>query len=802
MFEHYLKTGLRSLGRKKGYTLINVLGLALGIACCGLIALYVQDERAYDRYHGDADRIYRIIRQWEQGVNGQPPLALATTAPPIVPLLREQFPQIRDGFRLVRGGQTAVRYGDQEFREERVFFAEPSIFDVFSVPLLEGDPRTALTAPQTIVLSERMAHKYFGDRSPVGATLTLDGEDDYRVTGVMADTPARSHVHFDFLISFETLSQWPAFLANWNNNAVYTYVRLTPEDAARVDALEAQFAAFMDRHEPEGNETVLRLQPLEDIHLHSNLPNELEPNGSAATVRTFTLIAVLVLLIAGMNFVNLTTARSAERAREVGVRKALGAQRGQLGRQFLTESLLLACGAFLLGLLLLLVMLPFFRSVSGKAVGLESSPMFLPGVALLTLITGVLAGSYPAFVLSGFQPLQTLRGRFTASSGGALLRKGLVVFQFAASVALMIGTAVVYQQLDYLRSKDLGFDQERVLSVELSDAAQIDLGDALAAAFARIPAVEGVTFTSASLPGSLGSRLSFWREGTERNESNGVNHRVVSAGDHFPGVLGSEMVAGRFFSEAFASDTAGIVINETAARRLGFTHPADAVDQVIEPSLDAVDTFGPQRTIIGVMQDVHLTSLDEEIPPVAFIYNPDPMWNLLVRLQPGDPSVALADLRAAWSGVIGDRPLEYAFVDASFDALYDAQERTGRLLTGFSLLAIAIACLGLFGLAAFTAAQRTKEVGVRKVLGATVPGIVALLSRDFLKLVVAGFVVAAPIAYVAMSRWLQAFAYRIDLGPGTFVLAGLVALAIALLTVSYHAVRAASADPVKSLRYE
>ena len=801
MLKNYLKIALRSLLRQRGYAFINIFGLALGIVCCGLIGLYVHHELSYDRYHRDADRIYRLVREWEP-IEGYDDLTLATVPPAVLPLLTQQFPHLKDVVSFARFGETAVRYNEKEFREDRLFYAQPAIFDIFSVPLLKGDPKTALNEPFSIVLSESTARKYFGDHNPVGETLVLNGDDAFRVTGVMMDTPGASHVHFDFLASWGSLLQWygPSRWESWYNNFLYTYVRLAPEDVARIPELEAQFAKLMDKYEPEGNETNIRFQPLTSIHLHSALPNEIEQNGSIAIVRVFAIIAIVVLLIACINFVNLTTARGFERAKEVGVRKAVGAQRGQVIQQLLTESVVMAGAALVFGLALTWGLLPFFQDLSGMDVGLGIG--FFGAFAALALLVGVGAGALPAFMLSGFRPVAVLNGKFVHTSRGAFLRNGLVIFQFAASVMLIAGTLVVHRQITFMQEKSLGFDDAHVLLVELPDNTLVMQGGTLAEAFERLSGVESTAFSSVPMPGNMQSSVSFYHPGTNDDASTGVNHRTMWVSDDFAGTMAIELLAGRFFREGMASDSAAIVVNETSARQLGYTDPSDAVGQMIEPAADSYGSYGRQRQIIGVVADFHVESVAAKIQPIGLILRNAPSSHLLVRLRPGNTATVLDGIRRTWAEVVGNRPLEYKFTDAAFDALYREQERAGQTITVFAILAVLIACLGLFGLATFTAQQRTKEIGIRKVLGASVAGVVALLSRKFLKLVGFAFLVATPVAFLAMERWLEGFAYRIEIGPSVFLLTGAIVLVIALVTVSYQSIKVAIADPVESLRYE
>ncbi|NBC16737.1 MAG: FtsX-like permease family protein [Bacteroidetes bacterium] len=803
MLRNYLTIALRHLRRHPGYAAINVVGLAVGMACCLLILLFVRDELSYDRFHDNAERVYRIVSDWGD-------FSVPATSWPVVSRLEDDFPQIEAHARLLQT-DGLVRYGDESFVEEHLFAANPAVFDVFSFPLRQGDPATALSRPFTTVITPEIAEKYFGDADPMGQTLRVDNQYDLEVTGVLEPIPAASHVHPDFFLSWSTLDAAldysEAMADNWGANGIYTYL-LLPENADPT-TLEAQFPDFVDRHAgSDWNGATLLLQPLTDIHLHSHHNSEIEPNGNIAYVYVFSIIAAFVLLIAGINFVNLSTARSAERAKEVGVRKSMGAQRGQLVRQFLAESVVLAVLALVLAVALVALALPAFRALSGKAldVGVLTDGFTLAAFAATTLVVGVLAGAFPAFVLSRFQPVRVLRGRLRQGRGGGWLRKGLVTFQFAVSVVLIVGTAVVYTQLDYLRSARLGFDQERVVMVPMQGGDDVHLPryDAFRQALAQQPGVEAVSASSEGLPSELlnGTGIAFADAGVPDDSLQGL--RLVAVSHDFFDALGAEMVAGRGFSRELPTDSGAFVVNEAALDLLAqdLPQPLRAPADALGKQLRGWSEWPPRGPLIGVADNFNMATLHESVEPILFMLQPDWFSHYVVRVQPGDLDATLGALRSTWAQFYPDWPFDYRFVDQAFDAQYRAEERLGQIFGIFAGLAILIACLGLFGLAAFTAQQRTKEIGVRKVLGASVTQIVALLSKEFVALVGLAFVIAAPVAYLAMDRWLSDFAYRTDLSAFLFLGAGGIALAIAVLTVSYHALRAALADPVQSLRYE
>ena len=795
MLKNYFTVALRSLRRHKGYSAINIVGLAAGMACCLLILLFVRDELAYDRFHENADRIYRIQSDWGD-------FSLPATNPPFVARFKTERPDLTVA-QFLRTDLLA-RVGDRAFAEDDVLFANPAVFDVFSFGLVRGDPETALERPYTLLMTESAAEKYFGDADPVGQTVEVDNQFELEVAGVLADVPDNSHVTFDFLISWATLDALYDYSnsLNWGNNSIYTYL-LLPEGTTAA-SVEAQLPDIIDRHAGENwNGAELSLQALTDIHLYSHHNAELRPNSNVAYVYIFSIVAGFVLLIACVNFMNLATARSAERAREVGVRKVVGAQRAQLVQQFLAESIVMALLALVLAAALVAAALPAFRALSGKALDLSVLGDGFTVAAFLgiALVVGVLSGSYPAFVLSGFRPVRVLKGTFRSGRSGVRLRQALVVMQFAISIFLIVGTGVVYSQLDYLRDAALGIDEAQVLMLPFQDQSQ--RGDYLAFrdAALRIPGVESVTISSEGLPSELlnGNGVGF--VGAPRELEFIVPARTVAVGHDFFETLGASVAHGRAFSLDMPTDSTAFILNETAARQLLDTAPGRyaSLDALIG---ETVEMGGRQGPLVGIVEDFNMSSLHEAIEPMVFFFRPSWYDHVLVRAAPGGIAATADAVRDAWAEVYPTWPLDFRFADAAFDAQYRAEERLGLIFSVFAGLAILIACLGLFGLAAFTARQRTKEIGVRKVLGASVAQLVVLLSKDVVRLVAIAVVVTVPLAYLAMSRWLADFAYRVEIGPGVFVAAALLALGIALLTVSYQSIRAALADPVQALRYE
>jgi len=798
MIKNYFHVALRNLRRHPAYTVINVTGLAVGMACCLLMLLFVRDELSYDRFHEKAGRVYRIVSDWGD-------FSVPATNPPVINRLGPDFPDVT--IALFRPIDAQVNYEELSFQEERIYFANPAVFDVFTIPVLRGNPETALAEPFKVMLTEETARKYFGDEDPLGKTLSVDGQFEIEVTGVVAALPEQSHFHYDFLASWATLDVVMNFSTStsWGNNSYYTYL-LLPEGYA-PETLEAQLPAFIERHAGDNwNGSELSLQALTDVHLRSRHNMELEANSNVAYVYVFSIIAVFILLVGCVNFMNLATARSVERAREVGVRKVVGAQRGQLVQQFLAESVLLAGLALVLAVALTVAALPAFRALSGKSMTLSIlyDPFTLSAFFVITLLVGVVAGSYPAFVLSAFRPVSVLKGVLQGRRSGAVLRKGLVVFQFSTSVCLIVGTLVVYNQLQYMREAQLGFDKEQVVVIPLQHDAMAAQYTAFKDVLLQRPSVRTVSIASEGLPSELLNGNGTVLEGVDADDPNSadlvVPTRTVAVGHDFFETLGVPMRAGRSFSTAF-NDSSAFILNTAAARILqeNFPDQVPGLEAAIGQTLQMGNSTGP---LVGIAEDFNMSSLHEEIEPVVFFFFPSWYDHFLIRLAPGQFSASVHALEETWQQFFPDWPFQYHFADQGFDAQYRAEERLGQIFTIFAILALFIACLGLFGLASFTAQQRTKEIGVRKVLGASVGSIIRLLSKEFTGLVGIAFVIAVPLAYLGMERWLDAFAYRIAISPTVFLIGGVAALGIAGLTVSYQAVKSALKNPVDSLRYE
>jgi len=787
MLENYLKVAWRHLVRHKAYMFINITGLAVGMACALLILLYVQDELSYDQYHEQADQIYRVTL--EVDVSGEV-FSTARTTPPMAAALRNDFPDVLNAFRIRKVGSVLLARNEHRFYEERFYFADPSIFDVLDVPLVEGNAATALDAPFSVVLTQEAARIFFGEDDPIGQTLTFEREHPLTVTGILAPVSVQSHFQPALLASFSSLETlYGDRLQNWGWTGVHTYLLLSNPKVAKD--LEAKLPVFIERNIQEdwAGTWHLGLQPITEIHLYSHRSGELEANGDIRSSYFLGLLGLFVLLIACINFVNLTTARSVDRVREIGVRKVIGAHRTQLVQQFIGESILLTLLALGLSFLLVNLSLSTFNMLTGKTLNLAYSRGMWASFLGLGLLVGLVAGLYPALFLARLQPVASLRSK-KAGAASLRLRQGLVVTQFAISAFLIIGTLIVSSQLDYLRNKDLGFEEEQVVVIPMQDATTQQRYQLIKDVLRQSPDIISVA-ASSDVPGQGYDQIVHRPEGFPANE--GLSIPILFVDPDFIQTLGIEMVAGRSFSSA-QDESTSFIVNEAAVHRFGW-------DIALGKTISDAEG-NPLGTVVGVANNFHFESLQATIEPLLMRVQPDWFEKVIVRTHPSNVPGTLDFLEQQWQSFEPGYPFQYSFLDEDFQQLYQTEDRLHEVFSYTSLLAILIACLGLFGLAAFTAEQRTKEIGIRKVLGASVPGIVLLLSKDFLKLVALALVLAAPIGYLAMSRWLNDFAYRVDLGVGTFVLAGALALLIAVLTVSYQAIKAALSDPVKSLRYE
>jgi putative ABC transport system permease protein len=809
MIRNYLRVAMRNLKNHKAYSLINIIGLAVGIACCTAIMLYVMDELSYDRFNKFADQIYRPTLHGR--INGHD---LIGTGSPVAmgPAVYHDLPDVVAYTRLAKSGPTVVRYENKTFVEERFFAADSTIFDVFTFPFLLGDPKTALTQPNTVVVTESMAHKYFGNEDPIGKILNTGKKDNFVVTGVIKDIPQNSHLHPDFMASLTTLpdSRNPT----WLSNNYYTYLLLRKgvnvvEFQKKLDdevtkyaspQLKAVAGISLEQFRAAGNNYGFVLQPLTSIHLYSHLDGEIEPNGDITYVYIFSAIAIAILLIACINFVNLATARSEKRAKEVGVRKTLGSARSYLVGQFMSESIVISLIAVVLAIGIVETLLPFFNQVADKKMSphLFSDPLSIPTLICFAIVVGIIAGIYPAFYLSSFHPIDILRSDVRKGGRKSLLRSGLVIFQFAISIALFAGTFIIFAQLRYVQTKNLGFDKEETVVVNRTN----DLSNQLQSFEDELRANKSiVTLTNSNgIPGNQGGDNAVRLDGAPESQYEDIQQMFCDY--DFANTYKLGITDGRFFSKEHPSDSAAVVVNEEAGK--SFNTKNIVGKYLIYPGAGPAGT-DLKCEVIGVVRDFNYSSLHEPIRPLAIRLFPKRGFIgrfVTVRLAPGDHLSTISFIEKIWKKYAGDEEFSCNFLDDNLQKLYAADQRTSEIAGAFSILAIFIACLGLLGLAAFVTERRTKEIGIRKVLGASVAEIVALLSKEFVKWVLLANAVAWPLASYVMNKWLQNFAYRTDMSLWIFVASGAMALVIALLTVSSHAIKAAMANPVESLRYE
>jgi putative ABC transport system permease protein len=812
MLQNYLRSAWRNITRHGFISFINIFGLTIGVTCCLLILTYIINEQSYDKFNTKADRTYRVTRIFYTAA-GDESLHLGAVAPPFGPLLKTAFPDIEKQTRVLANGTTVLRYKEKLFNEDQSFFADENFMDVFNLNVVKGDPHSALTEPYNIMLTEAVARKYFGDEDPMNKTILLnDVKHEFKVTGVFKPMPANAHMHPEILMSFNTLKDSLIYGAknlqtNYGNNSFFTYLLLPANYNAQK--LESQLPAFLDKYVQFKNmppnvktsqTTKLTLQKLTDIHLRSHLAEEIEENGDITRVYIFGIVAIFILLIACINYMNLATARSALRAKEIGIRKVIGAERKEIMRQFLSESVLIATIALILGIALTATLLPTINHLSDlnlSFVGLLQWKIILL-VILLPFAIGLVSGFYPAIFMSSFKPIRVLKGILKTGSSDVTFRKALVVLQFSISIILIVATTVVFQQLRYMQQKSLGFSKEHVLTMDYSSTLN-NRFDSFKDELLKNPAIKEVGRSSRVPSGRL-----LDEQGASVMQGDSIQPikadlKCVSTDYGFIPTYGLKLLAGRNFSKAYVSDTDNYVINASAVQMLGWKNPQNAIGK------DMV-YGGAKGKIIGVVNDFYFESLHQKIIPLLF-YMPSAQKStshhqISVKVDGNNMPAAVAALEHTWHQYLPEIPFDYKFLDKRFERLYNSEQQQGSLFTIFSCIAIFIACLGLFGLSAFTITQRFKEIGIRKVLGADVPTIVFILSKDFIKLVFIALIISAPVAWVSMQRWLQEFAYRIDIQWWVIAFAGITAIVIALATISYQAIKAALMNPVKSLRSE
>ena len=804
MFRHFFQTAWRSLKKRKLSALINITGLSIGMACFLLIALYVRNEFSYDRYHTKADRIYRVTQTFRVIPKGETPGPPSPQdfwvwgCAPVGPALQADFPEIEKVVRFMSPLNILLQHGNKRIQQDNIVCMDSTAFDVFSWKMLYGDPHTALIAPYSIVLTRSVAEKFFGNTNPVGQVFRGDNQVNLNVTGVMEDVPPNSQFTFNALISMASARIWqPEIWNEWGYVDFYTYLLLKKN--ATIDGLQAQAAAFVKRHNPDDKGYVVSFEKFTDAYLHSVAIRQPGPTGSLTNVYLFACIAVFIVLIACVNFMNLSTARSLERAKEVGVRKVLGVTPSRLVRQFLAESILLSFVAGSIALLLAAMGLSLITNLSGKDLGHVNlfQPLTIGGMMAFSIVVGIVAGIYPAWFLSGFKAISVLKGKFDPSRNGISLRKVLVVFQFTVSIVLIAGTIVVFRQLTFVNHHDLGFRKDQLLVLDFEGDNQVEQHiEPIKTAIANVPGVLGVA-ASRAVPGEFLPNASTTIEGPDGKMANQIPFIYEIDFDFIP-TYHIPLIAGRNYSREFSTDSAeSMVINEAAARLYGYQNPADAVGK-------RFDQWGRKGKIIGVVKDFNFRSLHQKVEPLTLRYGyPYVLNRLSVGLKGGnDIPATIASLHSLWNKLAPQRPFLYHFLDQSFNDQYQADQQFGKLFLFFSCLSIFIACLGLFGLSVFMAQQRIKEIGIRKVLGSSQTSIVMLLSKDFVKLILISLLISVPLCWWVMNGWLRGFAYHISIGPAVFVESGAIALAIAVATMTWQSIRAATANPVRSLRNE
>jgi putative ABC transport system permease protein len=807
MFRNYLKTAFRNLIKSKFYSLLNIIGLAVGLATCLLIFLYVLDELSYDKFNTRADRIYRVNNEIQFG-NNHMDLAVAPALQGTT-MVRD-MPQVEQYTRVCWYGGFLVKKGSENLGEGRVGFADSTLFDVFSFPLIAGNAKTALKEYHSLVITENIARKYLNSTYVVGRTLLINDTGNYKITAVIKNIPRQSHFNFDFFVPM--IENRGSNDDNWLSQNWNTYILLRHN--ADVKQVEAQLNPLMDKHVGPILQSVLNqsleefkksggfirasLTPLTSIHLYSNKIGELDGNGNAEFVYIFSAIALLILLIACVNFMNLSTARSSNRAKEVGVRKVLGSLKISLVQQFLTESLLISFIALGFSILITWLLLPYFNQLAGKDIQhtVLLQPAILFWLIILMLVVGLLAGSYPAFFLSSFQPVDVLKGKLSGGFKRSWLRSSLVVFQFVISIALIFGTVIIYSQLNYIHRKDIGFNRSQVITINntsaLGDQALIFRDELL-----KIGGIQNATM-SGFLPVNYVRRNNAFFTSPALDPGTGMSMQAWVVDENYVPTLGIKILQGRNFSRQFLTDSTAIVINEAAAK---FLSTKELISKKLYTINDIKTKTQSQYHIIGIMGNFNFSSLRQVVTPLALFLGKQ-NGNISVRVNSNNISGVLAEIKNKWKTISRSQPFGYSFMDEDFNRLYTTEQRTGQIFITFAILAILIACLGLFGLITYAAEQRTKEIGIRKVLGANVSQIVQMISRDFLKLIVIASLISFPLAWWSMRKWLQDFAYRVDISWWAFALAGFITVLIAILTISFQTIRAATANPVSSLRSE
>jgi len=806
MFKNYLKIALRNLLISKIYSIINLLGLATGIACAILIIFFIKDELSYDNYHKNINRIYRLSAEMNVGGNT---FKMAASSFPMAPAVKDDFPEVEQSARIVHLDNPLIRYGDNYFYENKFYWADSNVFEIFTYPLIKGNPETALTKPNSVVITEEMAEKYFGNKNPIGKTLNYENSVDFLVTGVLKNLPKNSTLQFDFLASFSSLKNLTGqeLLENWHAFFhIYSFVLL--KEGADASSLESRFPKFISNKMGDeilkvlGREYKLSLMPLSDIYLFSDRTSEMGKTGDITYVFIFAVIAVFIVLLACINFMNLMIARSTRRIKEIGLRKVFGAFRQQLIYQFIGESLIISLLSLPLAYIFVEMFLPIFNSIANKEMILNFSEDFLLIIStlLIVLTVGLLSGSYPALFLSKFNPSRAVRGEIKIGNSRNVLRQTLIVFQFAVTVVLLIGTITVYNQLDYMQNKKIGINKEQIIVLQATDQGIDARFEFFKDNLLQNSEIEDVA-SSSYLPASGIIATPYRLEGATDEQKWEVTTLPVSYS--FVKTLGIELIAGRDYSRSIASDTvSSFIINEQAVKAFGFETPEKAIGKRLIWLGTGSDLVGE---VIGVAKNFNYGSLENQINSLVMIPQnlwPDGVNYISVKVSPAKMSEMLSFIEDKWEQTFPAVPFRYSFMDENFGNLYQSELQLGRIFTVFAVLAMFIACLGLLGLVNFLAEVRTKEIGIRKILGSTVSGIVTMISKEFLKLVLIANLIALPLAYFIMEQWLENFAYKIDFQISTFLITGFATIIITIITVSLQSVKAALADPIKSIKHE
>ncbi len=807
MFKNFFKIAFRNLWRNKIFSAINILGLAIGIATCLIILLYVSNELSYDRYNEKANRIFTVY--FQGNVQGEK-MNEASVMPPVAQTLKADYPEVEEATRLRDYGTPRLVWANKSFSGDAFAFVDSNFFQVFTLPLIKGNAKTALLEPNTIVITKAAAHKYFGDEDPMGKIISLKDDKNtlYKVTGLIDKVPVNSNFHFELFASMSSLPE--SREPTWMSSNFHTYLVLAKDyDYKKLEVKLPQvvqkymapqmlqsMGMSLDDFRKQGNNISFHLEPITDIHLDPQYPNNLSTSGDIRNVYIFGAIAVFMLLIACINFMNLSTAGASKRSREVGIRKVLGSLKTQLVIQFLLESVVISIISLLLAIVLIYLTLPAFNQLTDQNLSLHFSehPLLLPGLLVFVLFTGIIAGSYPAFYLSSFKPVAVLKGKFTSGKKSIGLRSGLVIFQFFISIILIVSTTVVFKQLFYMQNKDIGYNKDQVLIISNTSL----LGKNQDVFYQQLRDNPGVASVSSSgfLPAGPSYNNNFFVSATQ-NPQKLVKTLRYDVDENYIPTLGIRILSGRNFSKEFTTDSSAVILNETAARVLGWGNKAAGL------SISNTTNNGEKHTyqVIGIVKDFNFRSLHESISPLVISLAPN-QSTLIAKLKTKDVSGLVATLAKQWTALGAEDAMSYSFLDDRFNNTYKAEQKIGMILGIFAGLTIFVACLGLFGLAMFTAYRRTKEIGIRKVLGAGVTQVTVMLSKEFLKLVLLACIIAFPLSYWAMNKWLQDFAYKTDISWWVFIIAAIAALSIALITVSFQAIKAAIANPVKSLRTE